>query len=444
MTFHILQTPTLEYRYNSAETDHSEGDEIPKFLTNYVKQDDESNEKETEKLLVWMQQLTQEEEEITASPDVSKIFSQSSSILMSQEEEEVIMLSQEEKEQEEEEKEFFHLDKMEEDDEDPDEIMNAIMESQAIFESHENQILDTLEEEDSIVVPSSSLTDSLVSNGGEEEKEVEEENKSTKSRRKLFQSGNQGIEEEILRLKAKSLPGHLSNKILSRLDGLKDFSADISSHEGEESVLVEEENVVEEKALVEEIENQSVSMNDFQQDDFSSQSESVFAEPASQTEPVFAEPAPVLTTTNTSGWWTPTQLPPPPVQFYDEDDDENSDTSQEDPIKSSKFNKPPLIRLSGPLKIMSIEILCSTRPNRLPDPKHDRVCCVSYIIYQESTKMFRAGAITISSDNNNTSSEMKPFTEWRNQTTSFEEMSLPKSPSRLNLTYVVFEALTHH
>ena len=136
MTFHILQTPTLDYRYNSAETDHSEGDEIPKFLTNYVKQDDESNEKETEKLLVWMQQLTQEEEEITASPDVSKIFSQSSSILMSQEEEEVIMLSQEEKEQEEEEKEFFHLDKMEEDDEDPDEIMNAIMESQAIFESH--------------------------------------------------------------------------------------------------------------------------------------------------------------------------------------------------------------------------------------------------------------------------------------------------------------------
>jgi hypothetical protein len=169
---------------------------------------------------------------------------------------------------------------------------------------------------------------------------------------------------------------------------LKDFSADISSHEGEESVLVEEENVVEEKALIEEenfVENQSVSMNDFQQDDFSSQSESVFAEPASQTEPVFAEPAPVLTTTNTSGWWTPTLLPPPPVQFYDREDDENSDTSQEDPIKSSKFNKPPLIRLSGPLKIMSIEILCSTRSNRLPDPKHDRVCCVSYIIYQEST-----------------------------------------------------------
>ena len=371
------------HRYNSAETDRSEGDEIPKFLTNYVKQDDESNEKETEKLLIWMQQLTQGEEEL---PDVSKIFSQSSSLSMSQDEdEEVIMLSQEEKEQEEEEKDFFHLDKMEEDDEDPDEIMNAIMESQALFESHENQILDTLEEEDSIVVPSSSLTDSLVSIGGEEEeeekKEVEEENKSTKSRRKLFQSGNQRIEEEILRLKAKSLPGHLRNKILSRLDGLKDFSADISSHEGEESVLVEEENVVEEKVLVEE----NVSMNDFQQDDFSSQSESVSAEPASQTEPVFAEPAPVLTTKNTSGWWTPTQLPPPPVQFYDEDDDENSDTSQEDPIKSSKFNKPPLIRLSGPLKIMSIEILCSTRSNRLPDPKHDRVCCVSYIIYQEST-----------------------------------------------------------
>ena len=154
MTFHILQTPTLDYRYNSAETDHSEGDEIPKFLTNYVKQDDESNEKETEKLLIWMQQLTQEEEEL---PDVSKIFSQSSSLSMSQDEEEAIMLSQEEKEQEEEEKEFFHLDNMEEDDEDPDEIMNAIMESQAIFESHENQILDTLEEEDSIVVPSSSL-----------------------------------------------------------------------------------------------------------------------------------------------------------------------------------------------------------------------------------------------------------------------------------------------
>ena len=58
------------------------------------------------------------------------------------------------------------------------------------------------------------------------------------------------------------------------------------------------------------------------------------------------------------------------------------------------------------------------------------------------TKMFRVGAITISSDN--TSSEMKPFTEWRNHTTSFEEMSLPKSPSRLNLTCVVFEVLSHY
>ena len=194
---------------------------------------------------------------------------------------------------------FFHLDKMRKDD--PDEIMNAIMESQALFESHENQILDTLARKIQSLYLLLLLQTLLypLEEEEEEKEEVEEENKSAKSRRKLFQSGNQRIEEEILRLKAKSLPGHLRNKILSRLDGLKDFSADISSHEEEESVLVEEENVVEEKVLVEE----NVSMNDFQQDDFSSQSESVSAEPASQTEPVCGTGT-SADAENTSGWWT--------------------------------------------------------------------------------------------------------------------------------------------
>jgi hypothetical protein len=432
-------------------SDNDDDDNVPLFLSEYIitkdkadddnDDDDGNDDNETEKLLMWMQQLTQDIEEDNVA-DVSKISSQSSSLFSP--DSQVVMMSQD---LEEEGDSVLHFpgndEDQEEEEEDPDEIMNAIMESQAIFETQENQILDTLEdvvleenktmmeenvsmmgenetmmEENEIlpIPPSSSLGDSLASLDDDDDDDNDDDTDDTHNtkqkvpRRRLFQSGNQRIEEEILRLKAKSLPDRVKNTIFSRLDELKDFSGISSS-----------DNAV--------LENQATPSFSTQNDSSVLVQSQSFATPA-PLPPVLPTPSPTSTPT-LSGWWTPTQIPPSPSSVHIT----HTNTTNKKPRKRFNNNQDNLIRLSGPLKLMSIEILCSCRPSKLPDPSHDCVCAAAYTIYQESTKLFEVGVISIST-NTTTTTENKPFEERKNHSKSFESMSLPKSPNILTVTYV--------